>query len=394
LGFGAVFLYRRRPALFWFFLIAIALLGPGFLFYASFPLMNRFSLGTYERFLLPSYLLIAVVMGIGFDQPGNLASYLLRRTRMRSRLIAVTAVSVGLLLFLLPVSSGLLTYYRFWGLGNDRTADNLGRDIMVGLPRGSILLVSRDTPLFVSQYVRYGLGFRPDIMLIHANRLWSSDYPESLKLRFPLLAVPREAPEAFARAFVRSNRDNFPIYSNTTVPVDDGWFWVPHGFVYRLTEKNDLPDITSFLSINDGLWNSFHDSRNGILARYRHLMLSDILSVYADARMRTGKILLRAGKLADAKRYFREAISYRSDIEEQDGYTYLGLAELFDGNCFQALDAFRRARETSIVPDTSLILYESVAERDACGNREKAEELMRIYESARQREDIQLGKGE
>lgn len=385
---GLLSLWARHRQFFWFVVLALGIIGPVFFFYASFPLMNRFSLGTYERFLLPSYTILSVVLGVGF---GHVIQWISRvKWGVRMRLAGV----VGLLFFLWPVTLGSITIWRFWGLALDRTAEALGSDMMSGIPAGAILLVSRDTPLFISQYVRYGLGVRPDIILIHTNRLWSRDYPETLRLRFPGISVPNSEPDAFAKLFVAGNRETIPIYSNTTFAVGEEWFWVPHGLVYKLTKKDDLPAILAFLDSNDRLWSTFRDPRIGILARYHHLMLSDVLSVYADSRIATGKILLRGGKLDDAKRYFREAIVYKSDIEEADGYTYLGLAELFDGKCAESLSAFAQAREVSLVPDASLMLYESVAQRDACGNAEKARELMRFYEDARQKDDIPLGAKE
>lgn len=382
---GFLGLWARHRQFFWLAVLALLFVGPFFFFYASFPLMNRFSLGTYERFLLPSYTMLSVILGVGF---GHVIQWISRvKWAARMRLAGI----LGLLFFLLPMTLGSITLWRFWGLSGDRTAEGLGRDMMAGLPTGAILLVSRDTPLFISQYVRYGLGVRPDISLIHTNRLWSRDYPETLRLRFPGISVPKSEPDAFAKLFVAGNRESIPIYSNTTFAVGEGWFWVPHGLVYKLTKKDDLPATPAFLDANDRLWSTFRDPRMGILARYNHLMLSDVFSVYADSRITTGKILLRGGKLDDAKRYFREAVGYKSDIEEADGYTYLGLAELFDGKCPEALSAFAQAREASLVPDASLMLYESVAQRDACGNAEKAAELMRLYEDARQKDDIPLG---
>ncbi|MBI4066115.1 hypothetical protein HY411_00200 [Candidatus Gottesmanbacteria bacterium] len=347
--------------------------------------MNRFSLGTYERFLLPSYILLSVVMAVGFGQLVKWVSWVKWPTRMR------LAGIVGLTLFLLPVALGSLTLWRFWGLWDDRTADQLGVDILASLPQGSILLLSRDTPLFISQYVRYALGVRPDVKLIHANRLWSSDYPATIRLRFPELVVPESEPSSmFALAFVRANRNQFPIYTNTTFQIDTGWFWVQQGIVYRLTPQDKLPSLDSFLAQNDTLWSGFHDPREGILSRYHHLVLSDVLSTYADGRIAVGKTLLRGGKLSDAKRYFREAISYRSDIEEQDGYTYLGLSELFDHRCDEAIAAFAKARAASLVPDTTLTFYEGVTYRDCAKNIQKAQELLDRYEKLRASQDISL----
>lgn len=368
---GFIFLWKRERRMFWLLFLSLLFIGPGFFFYASFPLMNRFSLGTYERFLLPSYTILAVVMGVGLGQ-------LVRIKRL------------FLILFLLPLIIGAMTVWRFWGLREDRTADHLGEDIVASLPQESILLLSRDTPLFISQYMRYALSFRPDVKLLHANRLWSMDYPGTIRLRFPGLVVPESEPGKFALDFVKANRERHSIYTNTTFPVDDGWFWVQQGLVYRLTPKDKLPGLSEFIDENDRIWSVFRDPRRGILSRYKHLMLSDVLSVYADGRMNVGKTLLRGGKLADAKRYFREAIGYKSDIEEQDGYTYLGLAELFDSNCDEALAAFTNAREASLVPDSTLMFYEGITYRDCTKNSGKAQELLDRYEKLRSTQDISL----
>lgn len=368
---GFIFLWFRKRRMFWLLFLSLLSIGPGFFFYASFPLMNRFSLGTYERFLLPSYTILSVVVGVGFGQ-------LIRIKRL------------FLILFILPLIIGFMTTWRFWGLREDRTADYLGEDILMSIPQESILLLSRDTPLFISQYVRYGLGVRSDVILLHANRLWSNDYPQAIRLRFPELAVPESEPGKFALALVRANRDRYPIYTNTTFPVDDGWFWVQQGLVYKLTPKDSLPSLSSFVAKNDQLWGTFHDPRQGILSRYNHLMLSDIVSVYADSRISVGKTILRGGNTTDAKRYFREAISYKSDIEEQDGYTYLGLAELFDGNCDEAITAFAKARAASLVPDTTLTFYEGVTYRDCAKNIQKSKELLDRYEELQNTRDIPL----
>ncbi|MBI5620314.1 DUF2723 domain-containing protein [Candidatus Gottesmanbacteria bacterium] len=378
---GFIQLWRQKRKVFWLFFLAIVFLGPGFFFYASFPLMNRFSLGTYERFLLPSYTLLGVLMGVG-------VSAVFQFSLKRPRLFRLGTVMV---MFAIPVSMLAMTLWRFWGLSWDKTADHLGEDMMQSLPSNALLLVSRDTPLFVSQYVRYASGFRPDIMLLHTNRLWMADYPQTLKLRYPRLTIEDSKPGEFARGLIRKNRDRTPIYSNTTIPLDDGWFWVQEGLVYRLVAKENLPTLVQFLKANDAAWSSYHDPRLGILSRYRHLMVSDILSVYADARIAVGKILLRGGNTKDAKRYFLEAIAYESDIEEQDGYTYLGLVELFEGNCDGALAAFTKASSASLVPSSDLVLYESYTYRDACDNAKKASELMQQYESSRAEHDIRLG---
>ncbi|MCX6793500.1 MAG: DUF2723 domain-containing protein, partial [Candidatus Gottesmanbacteria bacterium] len=66
LGFFSLWKNNRRLSIFYF--LSLLFLGPFFFFYASFPLASRFTLGTYERFLLPSYVLFAILSGIGLSE--------------------------------------------------------------------------------------------------------------------------------------------------------------------------------------------------------------------------------------------------------------------------------------------------------------------------------------
>lgn len=368
---GCVALWRRHRPMFWVLLLSLVSVGPVFFFYASFPLMNRFSLGTYERFLLPSYVLLALAIGVGYAS--------LCRFRV-----------LRLLLFVFPFVTLSMTTWRFWGLAADRTADRLGEDVLRSVGTNAILLLSQDTPLFITQYVRYAAGVRTDVILLHANRLWSADYPKTIAARFPQLVVPESDSGDFARAFLRANRDTFPIYTNTLLPLDDGWFWVQQGLVYRLTKQEDLPRITAFIEENDSMWRTYGDPQRAILARYKHLMLSDVISVYADARIRAAKMMLRGGNIADAKRYLIAGIDYDSDIQRQDGYTYLGLAELFEHRCDEALLAFSKAREASLVPEETLAFYEGITYRDCAKDAQRAAELLDRYERLRSARDTSL----
>ncbi|MEK7129399.1 MAG: DUF2723 domain-containing protein, partial [Patescibacteria group bacterium] len=186
-AFGLFWLRRCRRDMFWFMILAIVSVGPLFFFYASFPLVNRFTLGTYERFLLPSYVLTSLLIGIGFWQViTGIRTVTFVRTELRRLLIAGGA----LVLFLYPTIFFGMTVWRFWGLRDDRTADRLGRDILASVAPDSILILGRDTPLFTAQYMRYALALRPDVMVIHASRLATTDYPQVLRRIFLQLRIP------------------------------------------------------------------------------------------------------------------------------------------------------------------------------------------------------------
>ncbi len=385
---GLFWLWREQRKLFIFFLLALFFLGPGFFFYASFPLFNRFNLGTYERFLLPSYVFFSVLIGLGIFQVATWLDAYMKKRSLIWEMFGKNALI--LVLFFYPLSIMGMTIWRFIGLPADRTADNLGYDIVNSVPQGSIVLVSRDTPLFTAQYVRYALRFRPDVVLLHANKLSLSDYPPIIARSFPSLTIPQKTGASLPSAFIKANAGRFPIFTNTLFPVDKSWFWVPYGLLYQLTPEASLPSMDAFYRQNRAIWDGFHDPTKGIVARYNHLMLSDVRDVYASARIEFGKTLLKAGKIEWAREELSAAIAYGGDTQVSDAYTLIGLSELFAHHCQEALEAFNKARQTSIVADKALRLYEGVTYRDCAGDPTKAQKLLDEYERLRKKEEIPL----
>lgn len=371
-------LWKQRRSVAVIVAVALGVLGPIFFFYASFPLSSRFSLGTYERFLLPTYLLIAILAGVGLTRVFEI---------VRSRLIKGVLVT---LLFALIGSSLFTTVWRFWGIQSDRTAEELGIDILSSVPKNAIVLLAFDTPLFTTQYVRYGLNVRPDVRLIHASRLNSPDYQEVLRIRFPELSIPADTSGGFAGKFVEANSDLAPVFSNVPFPIGETWYWVPYGLLYQATVKENLPDVDAMYTKNQTLWGSFHDPTGGILSRYPHLMLSDVLDHYAAGRLALGKTLLKAGKFSEAKLEFREAVRLGADTKQVDALLLLGIAETYLNECEAALASFDRAKRVSVIPDERIPLYQSFTLSDCVGDRKSADELFSQYEILRRSDDIPL----
>ena len=385
---GFVRLWKIRRSVFWLFFLALLFLGPGFFFYASFPLVNRFTLGTYERFLLPSYVLFSILMGLGID---GVIRWIVRKRFTRGPLVKVALTGFVGLLFLLPMSRGYSTVWRFWGISTDTTADTLGQDILSSVDKNSILFLFRDTPLFTTQYERYARGVRPDVIAIHASRLATSDYPKVLARVFPQLVLPQTTGEAFTAALISANRSRFPIFSVVPLSVAPGLAWMQEGLVYRLVEESKASPPDTALAVNDRLWQAYHDPRKGILSRYRHLMLADVLDVYAGASVEFGKTLLRIGKLPEAKRYFERAIDLDGDTQSSDAHTYAGLTDLFLKDCASALAHFATAKTVDLAStNAKFYLYEGVTTRDCVGDAEKAKTLLDQYELLKKQEETPL----
>lgn len=385
---GVWWCFRRLWRLLIFLFTALIFLGPVFFFYASFPLLNRFNMGTYERFLLPSYIIFYILIGLGFWQ-----AVLVIDQHLKKRLSIWPALGRPVLIlvfFLYPSVMLGVTSWKFIGLPTDRTAENLGRDILASLPPKAVLLLARDTPLFVTQYMRYVERVRPDLAVLHASLLSQESYPAVIGKNFPQLSLPASHSADFPLTFIAANRDRYPIFTNVPLGLDAGWFWIPHGLVYQLKSEKDLPSAAKFLEENRRLWSGLHDPRQGILARFNHLMLSDLRDVYASSRLEFGRILLKAGQTNEAQEQFEQALAYGGDTQVSDILSLLGLTELFLKHCDGALGYFQKAKTASPTSDKMISFYEGLTWRDCAGDAERAQQFFDEYEKLRKLEETPL----
>jgi len=377
---GFVWLWRRHRlvsmslALGWFFA------GPVFSFYASFQTINRFVLATVERFVLPSYLLFSISIGIGIIPASRGIAYVISRFVHRRHALLVCLS--GLVLFVYPVSMGIANAWKFFGLSGDYSTNNYAQDLLRNTPKSAIVLLTRDTPLFASQYMRYVLGYRADTMLLHSNRLQSADYLEVIAGAFPKIVLPEKHIDAAGNLskIIGQNAGHYPIISNVAYPDIDAWEWVPHGLLYVLTSQNDVPPPETVFETNRALWNAFRDPESGTLSRYTHLFLSNVSDEYAIAANQIGKYLLTKNAYNEAAFFYRKAITYNSDTQAPIAWMYFGLSQSLLGFCDEALAAYAKAGEyPPFGSNAALLFYEAETYRTCVGDAVQAQKLYEQY---------------
>ena len=387
--FGLVWLWRHDKNLLLFFVVGVGCIGPLFFFYAGFPLINRFMLATYERFMLPSYMLLSILLGLGIHQ----VLQWVRTTASRVHVSLPVRVWVGVVAVafcVYPMSLLGMNVWRFWGLPSDRTADYLAMDVLDSVPQKSIILLSRDTTLFATQYLRYATGYRSDVYVLMLNNIHDRQYRSVLARVFGELVIPDAEEADFLRAFIDINSGNHAIFTNNLIPLSDSWDIRPHGLLYRIVPVADIPTAQETIQANTSLWQRYHNPTKGILGRYNHLMLSDVRDVYTTARIAMGKFYVGADNIAAAAREFEEAISYGGDIALPDAYTDLGLSYLWMSRCGDALGAFAKARELSPVSDEKILYYEAVTYRDCLRDEVRSREFFLRWEELQRTREVQL----
>jgi hypothetical protein len=378
---GAWWLYKKKRWHAKILGVALFFFGPFFFFYASFPIVNNFTLGIYERFLLPSYVILSIFIGVAILPLLTFAtrsiSLFIANKFLRKFAIAI----VVCLIFLYPLRLSYQTLRISQGLAHDMTANRLGEDILSQTKPGAVVILSGDTALFISQYVRYALGFRQDTKVIHANGLLNNEYPKVVQSVFPELATSDKRGADFFQDFIQGNIDRFPIYVNQIHPIPEGMFLVPRGLLYELVWENDLPSIDHLATESAMLFSSYQNPLDGVLKRYKHLMLADIQEIYAEAGQRMGTIFLNAGKLDQSEKYFLYAINLSEDNMLADNYLNLGIVYFLQEKCNQALDSFNKSREyRDDKNNAKLIAYEIATYRECLNDEQKAEEISKQYD--------------
>jgi tetratricopeptide (TPR) repeat protein len=164
--------------------------------------------------------------------------------------------------------------------------------------------------------------------------------------------------------------------------VGDEWEWIPNGLVFNLTKKIDAPALDTVILKNAVLWTSFQDPTKGLLSRYNHLFLTNVLDEYAISSIEYGKYLILSKRFDDAKKQLERAKAYGSDSQTVVAWMYLGLAESLEKNCEKALIAYDHAKQPEYPPNAALTYYEALTYRDCVGDQKRATELFSQYDAS------------
>lgn len=330
--FGIAFLFQRNKILFWTFSIAFSSYL-FFLFYASFPLLENFMLGTFERFIQPLYIILTIFIAFGIIKILRILESFSSRFDKNKKKLIMTFTTV--LFFIYPLGLLILNYPKISILKNDFTAENLGRDILNSVPPKSILIISTDTPLFNTQYVYYTEKKWPDIKLIHLTKLYTGYYTDQLKIYYPGLELPSQniEPAEKFRQFVVKNYDKYPIFSKLAF-ADENGVWVPWGLLFRYFKKADIPETQEILKENEKLWLSFQDPQSGSLSKYQNLILSDVLRIYGLSHQEMGFWAAKRGFGKVAREHLLSA--EKLFPEDLDSYTILAQVYIVEKKCTEA----------------------------------------------------------
>lgn len=281
-----------------------------FLFYASFPLANDISLGTFERFAIFTYIFSIFYMVIGAEW-FVLTTYLLMRKYLQisPKLSGVFIPAAFLILFIYPASIFVRNFPSILSIRDDFTAENLGRDILHTVSDDSMVVLFQDTPVFNTEYVYYTDGlYQKDIILLQLYKLFRPYYRQTLKVRYPEIEIPQSSflsDESFILEFLSKNAKKHRVFTNFTVPSLERNL-MPYGLLWEYKDKPSGSGVPEIKKKNDNLWQSYQTFRED-KSSYKNLFQRDVLRVYSEAHQNYAFYLLNNNVFGEAEAHLKEA---------------------------------------------------------------------------------------
>lgn len=360
-----------------------------FLFYASFPLSDNFIVGTFERFVLPLYILITFFIAFGLVYFLTIAEKYLGRMLSNDKKITVILL-ISSLFFIYPLGLFILNFPRISILKNDFTAENFGRDLLETVPKDSIILIGLDTPLFNSQYVYYTQKSWQEVKLIHFHKLVNPETHGEVRKIYPELAYGQKSnsPKVIFDEFLAANSSKYTIFSKQAFDVPDG-NWVPWGLLFRYVGNNENLSDDHILQENEKIWSKYQDPLEGSLSRFGNLLLSDVPKHYSVAHQEIGFWEAKNGYSEEAERHLLSA--ERLTPDDLDSYSILSQVYIQQGKCDEAKDQINY-RISKDKEDASSYLIMSLDYSLCYKDSSKSSEFQKIYELKQKGKETPLQK--
>ncbi|MBI3341706.1 DUF2723 domain-containing protein [Candidatus Curtissbacteria bacterium] len=338
---GLIFSFVKKRNLFGFLFLAWFFTGPFFLFYAAFPINESFTAGVSERFILTSYIFVAILVGFGVVGTVEiLKRVLIGRYIKRSKIFEL--VIWGFLL--LPLALFVANWHKT-DLSNYQIGGIYARDILASAKPPGIIFPYGDTPGFnigVSYFIE---GQNNESYLIQLPRLGDPIYRENLIRRYSNLSYPDSFKSknyftgtAEIREFINSNVDKTPIYFGSEIQFPENFETVRQGLLLRLYRKGTTPSADDLVANMSQISGNFQLNLAQERAKYLQFFAEQILSDYASAFNSMGRTLLNRGKDQDALPYFNRALLINPNLAP--AYFNIGVVQFESGQCKNAEETF------------------------------------------------------
>ncbi len=377
---GGAYEFYQNKKRFIFHLLAFLFTGPIYIFYAAYILSNSFTIATFERFSMPSYIFVTIWVAFGVVALTRGFSLLIKRIRAETD-SSPTLNYVPMILavcLIIPINLLFINYPKISVLKTDETAEKLAINILDTADKNAILLLTKDNEIFNVSYIHLALGYRPDIIVINKSHLFDARRFKNIQKLHPDLIFPDRMDVEFDQKFILSNAEKRPIYTNSSFPVKEKYIWIREGLLYKLYAKDAFPSANDINKRNNALWNSYSDPFAGSLGTYKHLMLASNLLLYRIYRAETGDYFFAAKEYKEAEKHYAAALRY--DDNDVKIYQKLAATQMEQKKCSEAektlMIAYEKFPESTETPLFLIKLY-----TDCTKDENKIKEWRGVYDS-------------
>lgn len=317
---GAVYSYRVAKQVFWFLLISFLTTGPFFLFYSSFPTVNNFYSGLWERFILVTYFFVALYLAFGLLFYYNLLVKFFEGISGNKKLSGFYKTVFVIFLFVLPLYLYRNNYVKA-DLSDFRLGDYVGFDVLISAEPGSIIFLLGDTVGFNTEYIYYTGESLGDRAIIRAGSLNRLPYREQIKINFPDLSYPENFLSArrdlnYFQLLVEENFGKVPIYVAESVKgMEEKYVLTNLGLLKKLMGKDEYEkykEAEIVNSINTAFSKLRYLSEEDTLA-YTNFIVDHIREIYYRSFLDAAFELKDAGHLDEAVSYVSRGIDILPD---------------------------------------------------------------------------------
>lgn len=257
---------------------------------------------TLYRYLMPSYIIIAIWIGYGLNY-----LYIYLKIRTRLRLLA------WLPLVLLPLACFITHYHK-----NDRSRNFIVYDyatnILNTVAGNSILLSTGDAVFGPLLYLQEANNYRGDVLIVDKELLTWDWYCENLLKHYEDI-VPNDilsvSSEERLHHFINTNISKIPIFS--TFLMLESYKNIPYGLVYKIAPKDSSFEVAEIEEINDVLWKSYN--QRGLLdaSIYKGYMVKEIVQAYSQSHNNLGLYYNNKGQIESAIKEYTESLKYNPE---------------------------------------------------------------------------------
>lgn len=292
--FGLVYLYKKIRYLFIFFIINIICLLY-FYFISNFNLSGSFSIGTFERFLVFLYLILAMIFAFGTVYLHEILANNLRKLTNKKLIKTLVLASLYLLISILIVNSLLTNQAIIKSVAKNKIFKNYSDDLLNSLPKNSYLFLNSDHSIFLVQAAQLIDKKRPDVVripsLIERDYILAKFRKNNPKITIPPINKLSIIPE------INYSKKNY-FYSDK--PISKG-VWAPNGLTWRYfpnleqykLHEGEIIDSNITYWTKDYLLSPLSQSEKSIF------FLDHIYEIYATQMSYSTDFLLSYGKKAE-----------------------------------------------------------------------------------------------